>query len=65
MMKLAIIVILILAICILGMAIKIWAKKGGKFAGTCASQNPHLNITGEPCSFCGRLPDETECRNNS
>ena len=54
MMKLAIIVILILAICILGMAIKI-----------CASQNPHLNTTGEPCSFCGRLPDETECRNNS
>ena len=47
------------------MAIKIWAKKGGKFAGTCASQNPHLNTTGEPCSFCGRLPDETECRNNS
>ena len=65
MMKLAIIVILILAICILGMAIKIWAKKGGKFAGTCASQNPHFNTTGEPCSFCGRLPDETECRNNS
>jgi conserved domain protein len=46
-----------------GMAIKIWAKKGGKFAGTCASQNPHLNPEGEACSFCGRTPDEQECRN--
>ena len=41
-MKLFIIVSIILALCILGMAIKIWAKKDGKFSGTCARQNPHL-----------------------
>ena len=61
-MKLFIIVSIILALCILGMAIKIWAKKDGKFSGTCASQNPHLTPEGTPCSFCGRLPEEAECR---
>ena len=61
-MKLFIIVLVILTLFIIGMAIKIWAKKDGKFSGTCASQNPHLNPEGEPCSFCGRLPDEAECR---
>ena len=57
-MKLFIIVSIILALCILGMAIKIWAKKDGKFSGTCANLNPE----GTPCSFCGRLPEEAECR---
>lgn len=61
-MKLFLLTIVILALCFLGIAIKIWAKKGGKFAGTCASQNPHLNQTGEPCGFCGKMPEETECR---
>ena len=62
-MKLILLTIGILLLCVAGIAIKIWGKKGGKFAGTCASQNPHLNPEGEPCSFCGRLPDEQECRN--
>ena len=39
-------------------AIKIIVKKDGKFAGTCASQNPFLNKEGENCSFCGAAPDE-------
>ena len=63
-MKLFFLTIGILALCIVGLAIKIWAKKDGKFAGTCASQNPHLNKTGEPCGFCGKMPDEAECRNS-
>lgn len=62
-MKLIFITIGLLALSVAGIAIKIWATKNGKFSGTCASQNPHLNKEGEPCSFCGRLPDETECRN--
>ncbi|AVM50291.1 membrane or secreted protein [Capnocytophaga sp. oral taxon 878] len=62
-MKLAFLTIGILLLCVAGMAIKIWGKKGGKFSGTCASQNPHLNPEGEACSFCGRTPDEQECRN--
>jgi hypothetical protein len=41
-----------------GIAIKIWGKKDGKFAGTCASQSPFLNQSGEACGFCGKTPDQ-------
>ncbi|TNE72355.1 MAG: membrane or secreted protein [Bacteroidetes bacterium] len=44
-----------------GIAIKIWAKKDGKFAGTCASQNPLLNEEGAACSLCGARPEE-QCK---
>ena len=57
-MKLALITIGLLAIGFAGIAIKIWAKKNGEFAGTCASQNPMLNTTGESCGFCGKTPDQ-------
>lgn len=57
-MKLLIITIILLGLGILGLAIKIWAKKNGKFAGTCASQNPMLNKSGEPCSMCGKPPEQ-------
>ncbi|WP_372793066.1 membrane or secreted protein [Lutibacter sp.] len=59
-MKLVFITIGLLGIGIAGLAIKLWAKKDGKFAGTCASQNPHLNKTGEPCGFCGKPADLCE-----
>ncbi len=59
-MKLFIISLVLLGLAFAGIAIKIWGKKDGKFAGTCASQNPYLNKSGEPCSFCGKLPDEME-----
>ena len=52
-MKLFVIVLIILSLCIIGMAIKIWGKEGGKFSGTCART---------PCSFCGKLPDEADCK---
>ena len=48
----------LLSLGIAGIAIKIWAKKDGKFAGTCASQNPMLNTSGEACGMCGKLPDQ-------
>lgn len=57
-MKLILITIGILALCIAGIAIKLWAKKDGEFAGTCASQNPMLNKEGEACGFCGKTPDQ-------
>ncbi len=57
-MKLLLITLLLLALAIAGIAIKIWAKKDGKFAGTCASQNPVLNKNDEPCGFCGKTPDQ-------
>lgn len=59
-MKLALLTIGLLAIAFAGIAIKIWAKKDGAFAGTCASQNPMLNKEGEACGFCGKTPDQFE-----
>jgi|TARA_B110000438_G_C15251237_1_gene409916 hypothetical protein len=57
-MKLVLFTIGLLALGVLGIAIKIWAKKDGEFAGTCASNNPLLNQEGESCSVCGARPDE-------
>ena len=59
-MKLIFITVALLAFGVLGICIKIWAKKDGKFAGTCASQNPFLNKEGESCGFCGKTPDQFE-----
>ena len=58
MMKLFFITLILLALGIAGIAVKIWAKKDGKFAGTCASQNPMLNKEGEACGLCGKMPSE-------
>lgn len=57
-MELLLITIVLLGLAFAGIAIKIWAKKDGEFAGTCASQSPFLNKDGEACSFCGKSPDE-------
>lgn len=57
-MKLLLLTLGLLALAIAGIAIKLWAKKDGEFAGTCASQNPMLNKNGEACGFCGKSPDE-------
>ncbi|MFM8565455.1 MAG: membrane or secreted protein [Bacteroidota bacterium] len=61
-LKLSLIVAGLLGLGMLGMAIKIWGKKGGEFAGTCASQSPFLNQDGETCSLCGKTPSE-QCAN--
>lgn len=60
-MKLIFLTIGLLAVAFAGIAIKIWAKKDGKFAGTCASQSPFLNQNGEACGMCGKMPDEQDC----
>lgn len=57
-MKLVFITIVLLLLGVAGIAIKLWAKKEGKFSGTCASQNPFLNKDGESCGFCGKTPDQ-------
>lgn len=57
-MKLFLITVVLLLLAVAGIAIKIWAKKDGKFAGTCASQSPYLNKEGESCGFCGKTPDK-------
>ena len=62
MMKLFLITFGLLVLAFAGIAIKILVKKDGEFAGTCASQSPFLNKDNEPCGFCGKLPDEKECK---
>ncbi|MDC7995851.1 membrane or secreted protein [Altibacter sp. HG106] len=59
-MGLLLITLALLLLAVAGIAIKIWGKKDGKFAGTCASQSPFLNKEGEACGFCGKTPDEFE-----
>ncbi len=59
-MKLVLITLILLGLGVAGIAIKIWAKKDGKFAGTCASQNPMLNKNGDACGFCGKSPEQFE-----
>jgi hypothetical protein len=59
-MKILLITIVLLLLAVAGIAIKIWGKKDGEFAGTCASQNPFLNKEGEACGFCGKTPDQFE-----
>lgn len=50
-----------LALAFAGIAIKLLVKKDGKFAGTCASNNPLLNKDGQACGLCGAMPDE-QCK---
>ena len=55
-MKLFLLTCFFLGLCFAGIAVKIWGKKNGEFAGTCASQNPFLNKENEPCGLCGKIP---------
>lgn len=57
-MEVIIFSIVLLALAFAGIAIKIWAKKGGEFAGTCASNNPMLQEEGASCGLCGATPEE-------
>lgn len=57
-MSLFLISLVLIALAFAGIAIKIWAKKDGEFAGTCASNSPFLNEEGEACGLCGASPDE-------
>ena len=61
-MKLFFLTVGLLALAVAGIAIKIWSKKDGEFAGTCASQSPFLNEDGQACGMCGKLPNEQDCR---
>jgi hypothetical protein len=57
-MELFLVTVVLLALAFGGIAIKIWAKKGGEFAGTCASNNPLLQEEGASCGLCGARPEE-------
>tara|TARA_R110002049_G_scaffold186605_6_gene354878 strand:- start:472 stop:639 length:168 start_codon:yes stop_codon:yes gene_type:complete len=47
-----------LALGFAGIAVKLLFKKNGKFAGTCASNNPMLQDEGASCGVCGARPEE-------
>ena len=64
-MKLILLTIGLLSLAFAGISIKIWAKKDGEFAGTCASQNPFLNKSGQACGMCGKLPSEQDCKKDA
>ena len=64
-MELLLITFLLLGFGVVGISIKIWGKRDGEFAGTCASQNPMLNTEDEPCSFCGKTPEQFKDCDNS
>ena len=53
--------IVLLGLGVAGIAIKIWGKKDGEFAGTCASNNPMLNDGNGSCGVCGARPSE-QCK---
>ena len=57
-MGILVITLVLLLLAFAGIAIKLWAKKDGKFAGTCASQSPFLNKDGDGCGCCGKTPDQ-------
>ena len=59
-MALLLITLALLGLAVTGISIKLWTKKDGEFAGTCASQNPMLNKDGEACGFCGKTPEQYE-----
>lgn len=61
MLKLILISVVLLALAFAGIAIKILVKRDGKFAGTCASNNPMLTEEGAACGACGARPSE-QCR---
>jgi hypothetical protein len=63
-MKLVLLTIGMLLLAVAGIAIKILVKKDGKFAGTCASNNPMLQEEGASCSVCGARPEE-KCQENT
>ena len=62
-MKVVLVTIGLLALGIIGMAVKILGKKDGEFAGTCASQSPYLNKEGEACTICGST-SSGQCKNS-
>lgn len=62
-MKLFLLTLVLVSLCVAGIAIKILFKKDGRFSGTCASQSPFLNKEGEACGICGKLPEEQDCKN--
>ena len=59
-MKLFLLSVLLIGLAFAGIAIKIWAKKGGEFSGYVRVKVLFLNKDGEPCGLCGKMPSQTK-----
>ena len=57
-MKVLLLAIVLLGLAVAGIAVKIWGKKDGEFAGTCASNNPMLSDDSGTCGVCGAKSSE-------
>lgn len=62
-LKMSLITILLLVASVMGIGIKLWIKREGRFSGTCAIQNPFLHEKGKACSLCKRGSEACENRN--
>ena len=51
----------VLAIALVGMAVRLLFIKNGEVRGGCAGKNPMMQEEGVACSMCGALPAE-ECK---
>jgi len=51
----------VMAISLIGMAVRVLFIKGAEVRGGCAGKNPMMQEEGVACSMCGALPAE-ECK---
>lgn len=57
-METIIVSIFLLALAIVGIAVKLLVKKNGRFSGTCSSNNPLIQNEEGICGICGAKPEE-------
>jgi hypothetical protein len=51
----------IMAVALIGMAVRVFLVKDGEVRGGCAGKNPMMQEEGVACSMCGAMPTE-ECK---
>src|SRR5210317_284689 len=53
----------IMAVALVGMAVRMLLIKNGEVRGGCAGKNPMMQEEGLACTVCGAMPTE-ECKND-
>ncbi|MGB1038147.1 MAG: membrane or secreted protein [Bacteroidia bacterium] len=56
-------IVSILAVALIGMAVRLFLVKDGEVRGGCAGKNPMMQEEGVACTMCGALPTE-ECKSD-
>lgn len=52
-------ILAVMAIALVGMAVRMFLIKGSTMRGGCAGKNPMMQEEGVACSMCGAMPTET------